>query len=107
MDGEAELIHRAARFLVGAIVEPDDVRRQSLVTTAVDAMIGIVRSRTGSDCIPRDAAEMVQGEVMAIVCEHLLGIATTAAPMMAGLASEAEIRRVWKDALAAASPIKQ
>jgi hypothetical protein len=103
---ETELLDRAARFMTAAVVELDSARQQALATTAIDAMIDVVRLRTGSALIPRDAAELVHGEVMVRVRERLLGIAKTAAPVVAGLENEAEIQHAWTDALVAAFAIK-
>jgi hypothetical protein len=104
---ERQLLDRAVRYMTAAIVELDDVRQRSLATTAVEAMIQVVRQRTGGELIPLDEAEEVQAAVLGQVRERLLGIAKTAAPAMVGLVSEAEVARVWHDALAAAFSIRQ
>ena len=106
---EKQLLQRAADFTIASIVEPDAARRQVWVETSSRALIDLVRLRTGAvgDFLPADAVEAARAEVMARVRDHMLAVAKTAAPAIAGLTNEDEIARVWNDALAAATPIRQ
>jgi hypothetical protein len=102
-------IERAAKFMIASAVESDESRVSELQRLAGEAMLEAVRLR--SDCsgdeVPLVIAEAVRDEVLGHVRDHFLGLASTIAPALVGVGTEAEVERVFREEFAASSPIKQ
>ena len=102
-------IERAANFMIAGAVDADESRSSELQRLAADAMLEAVRLRFDcwGDKVPIEAAKAVQDEVLARVRNHFLALASSIAPALVGVATEAEVERIFREGFAASSPIKQ
>jgi hypothetical protein len=102
-------IERAAKFMIASAVEADESRSAELQRLAGEAMLEAVRLRSGywGDEVPLAIAEAVRDEVLGHVRDHFLGLASTIAPALVGVETEAEVERIFLEEIAASSPVKQ
>ena len=105
----SDWIERAANFMIASAVEADESRSLELQRLASDAMTEAVRLRSGywGDEVPVGAVVAVREEVLAQVRDHFLGLASSVAPALVGVETEAEVERIFLEEIAASSPIKQ
>ena len=102
-------ILRAARFMIAGAVELDAARAAELHRVAAETMVDAAQLLSGhtGDTVPANAVVAVRDEVLVHVRDHFLGLASSIAPALVRVETEAEVERIFLEEIAASSPVKQ
>jgi hypothetical protein len=95
-------ILRAARFMIAGAVELDAARAAELHRVAAETMVDAAQLLSGhtGDTVPANAVVAVRDEVLVHVRDHFLGLASTIAPALVGVETEAEVERIFLEEIA-------